>query len=67
MSEIERHYHQKRAEQETLRAGEASDPSIARIHLQLAALHRRLLNDVKSPADGFREAASGERHPWRCQ
>ena len=37
----DRSYHEARALDELQRAEEASDPAIARIHRELAALHRR--------------------------
>lgn len=38
---VDRTYHQTRAEEELKRAEEASDPAVANIHRELAALHRR--------------------------
>jgi hypothetical protein len=37
----DRDYHQVRARDELARAEEANDPAIARVHRELAALHRR--------------------------
>src|SRR4029453_2643158 len=39
--ESDRIYHETRARDELERAAEASDPAIARVHRELAALHRR--------------------------
>lgn len=39
----DRHYHEWRARDELERAEEASDPAIANVHRELAALHRRRL------------------------
>lgn len=41
-----RSYHESRAKDEQQRAEEASDPSIARIHRELAALHRRRMIEI---------------------
>ncbi len=38
---LNRSYHESRAEDELRQAEEASDPAVARIHRELAALHRR--------------------------
>ena len=37
----DRSYHQYRARDELRRAEEATDPAIARVHRELAALHKR--------------------------
>ena len=42
----DREYHETRALQELRWAEEADDPSIARVHRELAALHRRRLMEV---------------------
>jgi hypothetical protein len=41
LRENDRSYHEARARDELERALEASDPAIARVHRELAALHRR--------------------------
>ena len=41
-----RNYHAARAEDELLRAEEASDPAVANVHRELAALHKRKLMAV---------------------
>lgn len=41
-----RSYHQSRAEDELRRAEEASDPAVAGIHRELAALHRRRMIEI---------------------
>jgi len=51
MSRNHREYHEARAREELERAEEASDPAIARVHRELAALHRRqMIEMVDSPA-----------------
>ena len=47
---IDREYHEARAEEELRRAEEASDPMIAKVHRELAALHRRQMMDTIDPA-----------------
>jgi hypothetical protein len=44
--ETDREYHEARARQELERAEEASDPSVAQVHRELAALHRRRLVEI---------------------
>lgn len=47
MSRIEdREYHEARAKAELEAAEEASDPSVAAAHRELAALHRRRLMEI---------------------
>lgn len=41
-----RNYHQSRADDELRLAGDAADPAIAKIHRELAALHRRRLLEI---------------------
>lgn len=51
-----RDYHAARAEDEMLRAEEATDPAVANLHRELAALHRRKMMEVvdkESPAREF--------------
>ncbi len=45
-----RSYHESRAEDELRQAEEASDPAVARIHRELAALHRRQMMAVVDEA-----------------
>lgn len=42
----DRQYHEARAEAELRRAAEASDPSVAAVHRELAALHRRRMLEI---------------------
>ncbi|HXG81627.1 MAG TPA: hypothetical protein VNJ05_07485 [Sphingomicrobium sp.] len=42
----ERAYHEARAEAELRRAEEATDPGIAAVHRELAALHRRRMIEI---------------------
>jgi hypothetical protein len=42
----DRIYHEARAQDELERAAEARDPSIAAVHRELAALHRRRLMEI---------------------
>ena len=42
----DRDYHEARARDEVHRAEEASDPSIAQVHRELAALHRRRMMEI---------------------
>jgi hypothetical protein len=42
----DRDYHEVRARQELTRAEQSSDPSVARVHRELAALHRRRLVEI---------------------
>jgi len=45
----DRSYHEYRAREEFQRAEEATDPTIARVHRELAALHKRqMLEPVDS-------------------
>jgi hypothetical protein len=44
--ESDRSYHEARARDELQRAEEASDPSIAQVHRELAALHRRRMMEI---------------------
>ena len=45
----DRSYHEYRAREESRRADEATDPTIARVHRELAALHKRqMLEPVDS-------------------
>lgn len=46
MSFDDRIYHENRAQDELERAQEASDPSIAAVHRELAALHRRRMIEI---------------------
>lgn len=39
-------YHKARAEEELKRADEAGDPAIAKVHRELAALHRRRMLEI---------------------
>ena len=45
----DRSYHECRAREEFQRAEEATDPTIARVHRELAALHKR---QMLEPVDG---------------
>jgi len=45
----DRSYHEYRAHEEFRRAEEATDPTIARVHRELAALHKR---QMLEPVDG---------------
>ena len=56
----DRDYHELRARVELERADEASEPSIARVHRELAALHRRRLMELVDRVDPARldDAAS---------
>lgn len=45
-SSIDREYHESRAEAELRLAEEASDPAIAAVHRELAALHRRRMLEI---------------------
>jgi hypothetical protein len=45
-----RDYHEARAREELQRAEEATDPAIARVHRELAALHRRQMMEAIEPA-----------------
>jgi hypothetical protein len=47
---IDRDYHEARANEELQRAEEACDPVIAKVHRELAALHRREMMDTVDPA-----------------
>jgi hypothetical protein len=42
----DRSYHEARARDELERAEEATDPSIARVHRELAALHKRRMLEI---------------------
>lgn len=42
----DRNYHEARAREELRRAEEASDPAIAAVHRELAALHRRRMLEI---------------------
>ena len=42
----DRSYHEARARDELQRAEEASDPAIAAVHRELAALHRRRMMEI---------------------
>ena len=42
----DREYHEARAKDELRRAEEASDPAIANVHRELAALHRRQMMEI---------------------
>ena len=42
----DRSYHEGRAREELLLAEQAADPSIAAVHRQLAALHRRRMIEI---------------------
>lgn len=42
----DRNYHEARAREEVRRAEEAAGPSIAAIHRELAALHRRRMMEI---------------------
>ena len=46
-----RNYHLIRAEEERRRADEATDPAVAKVHLELAILHRRRLMTVVDDVD----------------
>lgn len=45
-SNEDREYHEARAEAELRRAEETSDPAIAAVHRELAALHRRRMIEI---------------------
>jgi hypothetical protein len=54
-------YHEARAREELRRAEEATDPAVARLHRELAALHRRqMLAAVDGPKDPESDGASEE-------
>lgn len=55
---IDREYHEARARAELLRAEEARDPAIARVHRELGALHRRRMIEIVLDA-GRSEALPG--------
>jgi hypothetical protein len=42
----DRAYHEARARDEMQRADEAQDPAIAKVHRELAALHRRRMVEI---------------------
>jgi len=42
----DRAYHESRAQEELKRAEESTDPSIAAVHRELAALHRRRMMEI---------------------
>ena len=42
----DRKYHEARAKDELRRAEEASDPAVANVHRELAALHRRQMMEI---------------------
>jgi hypothetical protein len=42
----DRDYHEARARDELTRADEATDPSIAAVHRELAALHKRRMLEI---------------------
>ncbi|MDP9423813.1 MAG: hypothetical protein M3Q19_13450 [Pseudomonadota bacterium] len=42
----DRAYHEARAQDELQRAEEATDPSVAAVHRELAALHRRRMMEI---------------------
>ena len=44
-----RDYHEARAREELQRAEEATDPAIAKVHRELAALHRRQMIETVDP------------------
>ena len=46
---IDREYHEARANEELKRAQEADDPAVAKVHRELAALHRRQMMDTVDP------------------
>lgn len=58
-----RSYHQARAEDEMKLAEQASEPAIAEVHRELAAMHRRMMMEVveepAQPVDACSGAASG--------
>lgn len=56
-----RTYHEGRAREELKRAEEALDPAIARVHLELAALHRAKLAQLGGESGLKRQAAI---QPW---
>ncbi len=45
-----RSYHEERAEAELLLASQASEPAIAQVHRELAALHRRQMMEIVKTA-----------------
>jgi hypothetical protein len=47
----DRSYHEDRAREELARAEEATDPAIAHLHRQLAALHRRRMMELVEAGD----------------
>lgn len=58
MSRFEhRNYHALRAQDELQRAAEATDPAVASLHREMAALHRRKMMEIVA------EEAPGERFP----
>jgi hypothetical protein len=42
----DRSYHESRAREELRRAEECTDPGVARLHRELAALHRRRMMEI---------------------
>lgn len=61
-----RNYHQNRADDELRLAQEASDPAVANIHRELAALHRRrmmaVVDDVERAIPSSRTPMVGPGH-----
>jgi hypothetical protein len=60
--ESDRSYHEARARDELKRAEESTDPSIARVHRELAALHRRRMLAIVEPAEAELQVPE---HPGR--
>jgi hypothetical protein len=58
----DRDYHEVRARDELARAEEASDPAIARIHRELAALHRRRMIEAIDDESAHRQDAPARLH-----
>jgi len=58
----DRDYHEVRARDELERAEEASDPAIARVHRELAALHRRRMIETVGDEGGHGQHAPAKLH-----
>ncbi len=54
----DREYHEQRAQAETIRAHSAVDPSVARVHLALAKMHKERATGIS--ISGARPPLAGE-------
>ena len=61
-----RTYHESRAEDELQRAEEATDPAVAKIHRQLAVLHRRQMLAVVDEVQRILPVVKDDPE-WRSQ